>query len=115
MTNRIYKDAFSPLAKRSNSRGINVGHAIECAKIEADKYIKRTNRSNAVIRENKVRAKRNLLQERHVNEAKHLLKFVTTDGKGVQTVKEVKIARMNPTREQIAQRKQDGIKAFCMA
>lgn len=114
MVASIYANAFSPRAKHVSSKA-NLGHFIECAKIEADKLCKHTSRHNFASKQ--ARRKRIVAQriEAHINKPcmKPLTRFVVTDKAGKQYAHEVKTKmRFNPTRTELMERKAKGLEKF---
>ncbi len=102
------------MAKRISGKA-NLGHFIECAKIEADKLCKHTSKHNFAgkqARRKRIQAQR---IEAHKNKpcTKHLSKFVVTDKEGKQYAQVVKTkVRFNPTRAELSARKAKGLVTF---
>ena len=115
MTQAIYRDVFSPNAKYIPCK-VNLGNFIEVAKIEADRFIRTTNKRNFAKKQARVKAIKEARIEAYINRPnmKPFTKFVVTDKEGNEYVNEVKTKiRFNPSREELAERKAKGIKAFC--
>lgn len=114
MVASIYANAFSPLAKHVSNKA-NLGHFIECAKIEADKLCKRTSRFNFAGKQARRKRIMGAKIEAHLNKpcTKPLTRFVVTDKEGKQYAQEVKTkVRFNPTRAELSERKAKGLVTF---
>ena len=113
-TQRIYTEAFSPMGKSLSVRA-NLGHAIERAKIEADKLCKATSKRNFAKRQGKRKRIQSARIQAHLNNSnmKPFTRFVVTEKDGKQYAHTVKTKqRFNPSREELAMRKAKGLVAF---